>query len=202
MITKGAVIVETRNLYNLVEIIENHMKYLPDDWGLTIFHSSLNEQVLKNNFIGVKFVNLLVDTIDNMHYNKLLTSVSFWEEVPYDKVLVFQSDSMLLRKGVEDFLEWDYVGGPWKFQIHGGNGGLSLRSKKAMIDVINSVDYDKSIHGNEDVYYSNFIEGVAPREVCEKFSCETIFKLGTLGYHAIDKWLTEEECSQIKTQYG
>jgi hypothetical protein len=31
--------------------------------------------------------------------------------------------------------------------------------------------------------------------------CETIFNLGSLGYHAIDKYLTNEQINQIKTQY-
>jgi hypothetical protein len=54
---------------------------------------------------------------------------------------------------------------------------------------------------NEDVFFSCFVKEVAPREVCEKFACETEFRLGTFGYHAIDEWLTAEECKQIKEQY-
>ena len=59
---------------------------------------------------------------------------------------------------------------------------------------------------NEDVLFCNYmiqsrIGNIAPRYVCEEFACETMFKLGTIGVHAIEKWLTEEDCKQILSQY-
>jgi hypothetical protein len=54
---------------------------------------------------------------------------------------------------------------------------------------------------NEDVFFSRFVKEVAPREACEKFACEGEFRLGTFGYHAIEEWLTPEECRQIRAQY-
>lgn len=177
--TKGAIIIENRNISNLNSVIREHMKYLPD-WGF------------------IHYKPLIKNITD---YNKLLTSLSFWESVPFDKVLIFQHDSMILRPGIDEFLEWDYVGAPWKFQMHGGNGGLSLRSKKAMIETLSVHTWDQS-KGNEDIFFSNNLIGkLAPRCVCEKFSCETTYKLGTFGIHAIDKYLTEEEQSRILLQY-
>jgi hypothetical protein len=41
----------------------------------------------------------------------------------------------------------------------------------------------------------------APREVNAKFSVEAVYQLGTLGYHAIEKWLSPEECARIRNQY-
>jgi hypothetical protein len=176
---KGAIIIENRNIPNLDYIIRGHMKFLPD-WGFIHYKADIK-------------------TMDD--YNKLITSVKFWESVPFDKVLIFQHDSKILRPGIDEFLEWDYVGAPWKFQLHGGNGGFSLRSKKAMIDTLKSFTWDKS-KGNEDIFFSNFLVGnLAPRCVCDKFSCETIYKLGTLGTHAIDKYLTPAECETILSQY-
>jgi hypothetical protein len=55
---------------------------------------------------------------------------------------------------------------------------------------------------NEDVFFSRFVKNVAPREVNAKFACETEFRLGTLGAHAIDEWLTKEECGKIRNQYN
>lgn len=180
--TYAAVIVDNRDWVE--PIIRQHEKFIPKDWPV---------YWIKN------------EVINNQHdYNKLLTSKRFWRVMP-DKVLIFQHDSMLLRTGIEEFLEWDYVGAPWKFQEHGGNGGLSIRDKKAMLHVIDSIEWSPQL-GNEDVYFCNFLiaqsaSKLAPREVCEKFSCESIFKLGTLGYHAIDKYLTPEQVTQIKCQY-
>lgn len=182
----GAVIVETRPIPNLKEIIEGHTRFLPKHWGLKVMNK------VRVNSIG--------------DYNRLLTSKDFWQRLPYDKVLIFQTDSMLLREGIEEFLEYDYVGAPWKFQEHGGNGGLSLRSKTAMLKCIVKQPWKSSL-GYEDVYFCNLLKGMtnlklAPREVCEKFSCESIYAEGSLGYHAIQKYLTKEECDKIMTQYA
>jgi hypothetical protein len=204
--TKAAVIIETRNLPNLTEIIFKHLEMLDFSWNLHIFCSDQNYELLKRTFPGADIINLHFSTLSTQQYNEILTSEWFWKRIIGMKVLIFQTDSMLLRKGIDEFLEWDYVGAPWKFQEHGGNGGLSLRTKQMMIRVIQSYPYSKSMHGNEDIYFSNHllkIEGakLAPREVCKKFSCETIPELNTLGYHAIEKYLDFEIVNQIKTQY-
>lgn len=182
---KGALIIENR-FTSLDEIIERHAAFLPDDWQVAIIDDAP--------------VKTMAD------YNKLLTSKAFWEAIPFDRVLIFQHDSGLLRKGIEEFLEWDYVGAPWPWQEHGGNGGLSLRNPKAMIAIIEAFPYNPAVHGNEDVYFSNHMEQarfkLAPRNVCSKFSVESVFALGTIGYHAADKYLTQEEWQQIKDYSG
>lgn len=38
-------------------------------------------------------------------------------------------------------------------------------------------------------------------EVSKQFSCEAKFELGTLGYHRIDAYMSEEEVEQVKNQY-
>lgn len=178
----GAFIIENR--FETSKIVENHFKYLPKE------------------FEYIKFYNLNVRSIDD--YNKLLTSKYFWEQIKFDKVLIFQHDSELLRNGIEEFYDYDYVGAPWKFQEHGGNGGLSFRSKEAMLWCIKNKPWNIYL-GNEDVYFSNQLKNspfkLAPREICKKFSCESIFELGTLGCHAIDKYLTIEQITKIKNQY-
>lgn len=202
----GAVIVETRKYPNIRAIVKNHLKYLPEEWGFTFFHGIDNEKFVRKELKGIKtnFVLLPVYEIDINYYNTLLSGVEFWKQVPYDKILIFQTDSALLRKGIEDFLEWDYVGAPWTFQQHGGNGGLSLRSKAAMIEILKS---HRNINNqNEDTFicnimYNEKIGKLAPINICDKFSCEAIFKLCTLGYHDIGQWLTPEQCEQIKQQY-
>lgn len=180
----GAVIIDNRPI-DLDWLVE-FKSMLPNYWGY---------MCIKNH--NVRTLN---------DYNALMTSKQLWEMIPFDKVLIFQQDAKLLKYGIEEFTEWDYVGAPWKFQQHGGNGGLSLRSKEMMLKIITSAPYQgPSIDGYEDVYFSNNMEKfggkLAPREVCEQFSVEGIFKLGTLGYHAIDKYLNHEQVKQIKNQY-
>lgn len=183
----GAVIVENR--FDVNGVIEQHRKFLPSD----------------TEFIGIHDPN--IRTMND--YNRLLTSPEFWEQFfEFDRVLIFQHDSGLLRNGIEEFLKWDYIGAPWKFQVCGGNGGLSIRNPRAMYDICKTLPYRGMIDGNEDIYFCNALihsfdhqYQLAPRSECEKFSVEAVYKLGTFGYHAPSKWLTREQCTNILNQY-
>lgn len=83
-------------------------------------------------------------------YNKLMISNSFYRRFKdYDYMLVYQLDAWVFYDGLDDWCEkgYDYVGAPW-FELHKtyeegyglwccGNGGLSLRRVKKMIQVTN-----------------------------------------------------------------
>jgi len=52
-----------------------------------------------------------------IHYDTLLKTRWFWEQVEQEKVLIYQADSLLCRDAeldIEAFLEFDYVGAPWR----------------------------------------------------------------------------------------
>jgi len=178
------VIIDTRPIDP--KIIGSHAEHLPDDWELKIFDS---------RHCSIRNLN---------DYNRFLTSPGFWNQViEYDRILIFQQDSMMLRPGIEEFLEWDLVGAPWKFQDKGGNGGVTIRNPKKCLELIKQRPWNGNPY--EDVFFSNHLHEVggvvAPREVCSKFACETIFQLGAMGYHAIDKYFTPDQCKQIRNQY-
>jgi len=139
----AAVIVDTRRL-SLYQVITEHLYYLPNYTKLYIFSSEDNRHL--QEMLNCEFNVVEVNTIKC--YNKLLKNKEFWNKIKEENVLIFQEDSRLLKEGIEDFYEWDYVGATWNFHP--------------------------------------FV---------------TQFHLGTLGYHAIEKWLSEEQCNQIKTQY-
>lgn len=193
-----AMIIETRNIPKLQTIIESHLKMLPSDWKCIVYCGRTNIKTV-NSKIPVEFRKL---HNNNPDINKLLTDKSFLIDIGVDKLLMFQHDTDILSTNIRDFEEWDYVGAPWSWanDAPGGNGGLSVRSIKAMLDTIENVSYD-STEINEDVYYSrNLIGKIAPRSVCDKFSCESVFALNTYGYHAIERYLTHSQCEQIKNQ--
>jgi hypothetical protein len=178
------VLVDNRDV-DLDSIVKKHTKFLPKEWKTIIYRP-----------YWIKSTN---------DYNKFITTIWFWEDLrEYERVLIIQHDSELLRFGIDEFLEYDYVGAPWTFQLKGGNGGLSLRNPKVMLKCLSKFPYSLE-YGNEDVYFSNTIEKVggnlAPRDVCFNFSCETIYRLGTLGYHAIDKYMSKEQINNILNQY-
>lgn len=203
----AAVIVETRDLPYLRCIIEEHIDKLPDYTDLIIYHSTANE-FLKLLFPKAIFRLIENEILNEQAYNIMLTTASFWDGlIDYDKVLIFQHDSMILRKGIEEFYHLDYVGAAWKFQPYmGGNGGLSLRNPKIMKLICLQNNYRIAL-GNEDLFFVNIMINneigiLASIEDCDRFSVETKFTLGSFGYHAIEKHLTEQEVIKIKNQYN
>lgn len=201
----AAVIVETRPLVNLIEIIENHMKFLPKYTKLYVFGSKSVDLLLSQYDREFEF-KPIKDTFTISEYNSLLTNPYFWDKINQENILIFQHDSEILREGIEDFYEWDYAGAPWTFQEHGGNGGLSFRHKSAMLKCIEIQKY-QSYMPNEDVYFCNIMNlnqdifNLAPRYINSKFSMEVIPEYGTFGAHAIDKYHNEDFCKLIRNQY-
>jgi len=197
----GAVLICQYDSGSIPRIIEDHLKFLPSDFGFIGFGSEENRYLYK----GYDFK--LCPVHDLRSYNLYRTSLELWDQIPFDKVLMFECDSGLLRKGIEEFYEWDYVGAPWppnSWMPHdGGNGGLSWRSVKAMRELARRED--DTWYDNDDLYYVNKLQEssyrLAPRSVCSRFSMEGVFQLGTLGYHKIWPYYTWEVQQQILNQY-
>jgi hypothetical protein len=182
------------------------MFFIGSGWNLQIFHGANNEAYVKDVLgdTGARFVK--VNEIHSLEdYSKLLTTIGFWRKVQGSKVLVVQTDSFMRKKGIDAFLEYDYVGAPWKkahpFNLpdySGGNGGISIRSKPKLIQALKRVPYKGQ---PEDYYFVHALKAVgasiAPREVCLEFGVEAEFTTDPLAIHAIDKYLKEDEVRQL-----
>jgi hypothetical protein len=109
---------------------------------------------------------------------------------------MFQTDSILRRRGIDDFLEFDYVGAPWmQALISGddrdeetgpvGNGGLSLRKKSAMLEIL--AHHEREPDLQEDQFFSRWLYRDGHRmpslTTASLFSTETIFQPESLGLH-------------------
>ena len=206
----AAVIAESRDIDSLHLIVHLHRRELPINTDLFTFgfKDRIRKDAFKRMDSNMVVVNEKCDIKGIEDYNRLLTSPIFWQrflDLGYDRVLIFQADSMLLRTGIQEFYEYDYVGASWTWNTdHIGNGGLSLRNPKIMKEICEKFTWDGS--RNEDHWicekmFTHKIGNLAPIEVADKFSCEAKFIKGTLGYHAISKYLTPEQCSEIETQY-
>lgn len=202
-----AVIVETRPIPDLDKIIKQHMKFLPKGTDLIIFCGDQTKHLTKI-FKKAYFYNVGEMSINK--YNELLTTPAFWSIFDgYKKVLIFQSDSMILRKGIEAFYPYDFVGAELPFPPFCGNGGFSLRTPAVMKRICTEYQFVPAVYQNEDIYFCTIINRnphlnlgkLAPVDICRKFSVESLFQLGAFGYHAIDKWLTVGECDAIRNQY-
>ena len=210
-----AVIVEPREHKALKFVLENFLKNLNDLWQILIFHGNKNINYIKNIIDKdlkeyknrILLINLNIDNLDIKGYNHLLTSKNFYEKIPTEIFLIFQTDSMICQENknnIYDFMKYDYVGAPWKnINISGGNGGLSLRKKSKMLEFINKCHYKNE---NEDIYFSkgcnNFKLKLPSKEESMDFSSETIESKNPFGIHKswlyIDNNNMEKKCRNSK----
>lgn len=180
----AAIIIENR--YDVTDVISDHKKFLPESFDMV----HIKDESIKSE----------------ADYNRLMTSKSFWDNLPYDKVLIFQHDSRLLRTGIEEFYPYDFIGAPlYHIPFPAMNGGLSLRSVKAMREVLSNFEWNWRF-GNEDVAICNLLNGnkkynLPSKEIAQKFSVETIFSYNSMGVHAIEKWHHPNQVEELLNQY-
>ena len=158
-------------------------------------------------------VDLCVNNLTINDYNILFFSNIFYEKIETETFLVFQTDTLISDKyasTIYDFLEYDYVGAPWRFDNDYnsvGNGGLSLRKKSKMLEMINKGGYlnENGELYNEDIFFSdtfgnknNFSLYKPSFEVASKFSVETYFTDNSFGLHNPWCHLKPEYLNQLK----
>jgi len=160
------------------------------------------EKVLSRICDVVVYKMLDIHTFHIDIYNTLLKSESFWDTIEYEKCLIIQNDGILLRKGIDDFMDFDYVGAPWidcetntyiKQKINPqlvGNGGLSLRNVEAMRLICREHDDEK-----HTLFYNNICE--IPEDVwITKYLVELNYKLPT---HKRASYFSSEEILNMKS---
>lgn len=174
------VIVEPRLHINFEFVCKTMLRFTNDEWGLHIFHGNQNEEFVKGFFKddpNIIYTNLNKPNLTIENYNDILTSVWFYEQINSDHFLIFQTDSCLLKEGVNEFIEYDYIGAPWPHQQNKvGNGGFSLRSKEFCLKICKTVR--RNVREYEDMYFSkngmNINANIADYSTACKFSCESI----------------------------
>lgn len=198
-----AIIIETRIVKNFGTIVRNHLHFLPKDFGLIVCHGADNKDFIESELEGINNYSTMLlpyAVMTEQNYNSLLSSYNFWRVISAEKALVFQSDSLLLRKGIEQFLEYNYIGAPWKqshVNLKGGNGGLSIRNVELMKHVTKNVPYDYNKHGNEDLYFCRHVPNLPENHIAQQFSVETVFYPTPIGIHACDKHLDNQLCKML-----
>jgi Protein of unknown function (DUF5672) len=156
------------------------------EWSLVVIHSRRNEVFvtaaladLEANTHNIKFV-LSTEPLDSVgDYNAMLKKASFWRSLGSSvvKALIFQSDSLMMGSDIERFMKYDYIGAPWDVDHNVevkrlfdtgeltrgvGNGGFSLRSVKAMIDILDAEVATGSLpHTSaepEDIFFARHLD--------------------------------------------
>jgi len=198
-----AVIVEPRQHKALEFVLDNALNNLSDSWNIIIMHGNNNKEYI-NNMINDKLhkfknritmVDLKVDNLTIDEYNVLLKSKEFYSHIPTEVFLIFQTDSVICDKKLLDkFLKYDYVGAPWQWDKKVGNGGLSLRRKTKMLEIIDKCPQNKE---NEDLYFSNSCLGVKLNkpsfEEAKEFSIESVYNVKSFAVHKNWMYLNSED---------
>jgi hypothetical protein len=203
-----AVIIEPRIHSDLLTVIKSTMYHLNETdsnikWGLQIFHGNQNKDIVEDiqlSLPNVVLTNIGVDNFTHIQHSRYMESVEFWKQVKGIKALIFQTDSLLLRSGIDDFLEYDYVGAPWRKPKENrwvGNGGLSLRTISKMIEICENNPVTEDIL--EDIYFMKYMKGigVADIETAMKFSMEDVFSPNPLGVHNPIRHIGPEQLKKV-----
>ena len=102
--------------------------------------------------------------------------------------------------------KYDYVGAPWKHRNNEiGNGGLSLRRKSKMLELLNNNFSSNVLNINEDLFFSgnknnlNNINVYKPSlKLAKEFSTESIFSKNSVGLHKPWLYLNNRELYILK----
>jgi len=190
-----AVIIETRKHKALEFVLRNFLSTLDSDF--LIFCGNVNKEFCIHLLDGplaeyksrIRLVHLNIDTMRASEYSTLLCKhLTIYNEIHTDYFLLFQTDTMLFpryKDRLNDFFQYDYVGAPWNNDRFGGvgNGGLSLRKKSKMLEILETVTYSGE---PEDIYFCNNILVDLHRptmEQAKRFSVEEVFYPQSFGCH-------------------
>ena len=156
-----ALIIEPRKHRAFEFVMNNFLTNLDERWNFMVFHGTENELYV-NEILTTKFqdqserittINLGVPNMTIDEYSALMMSKDFLDKIPTEVFLVFQTDSMIcpnFKDNLEKFIPYDYVGAPWTWKHPPwrapqenptaedavGNGGLSLRRKTKMLEIL------------------------------------------------------------------
>lgn len=209
--TRVAVIVEPRLHPFLEPVIRNVMHFLGSGWNLEIVTSERNIPYIENCFPGCTF-RITTVPYDNMNqtlYNHLLMDPWFWWRIPEEHILIFQTDCIMFRRGMDEWMDFDYVGANYfnpdetAVEYGGVQGGFSLRRKSAMLECLNKVslsDVQRWRNSNglkpltrfhEDVYFTHACEMLKKKvpdvDIRKLFSIEAEYFPCPIGHHGTTK---------------
>ena len=190
---KLAYITEPRKHSALEFVLENFLSVLPKEWNFQINHGTDNidylKKIIDNNSIistadsdgRIKLYNLNVSNLEHEGESYLSKSEEFWDNLDGDVLLKFECDTMLCPNSeykINQFEKYDFIGGYWGRKSYPldepypkekpMNGGLSLRRKDTMINLIKNHLKEYKASGKpyaDDYFFSEYIEKPITRDV-------------------------------------
>lgn len=138
---------EIQSVNQCIKILSDYSIHFICPKGLNItFYSAKFPELNNYHFFDQNYFN------DIGGYNRLMMSCDFYKKFKnYDFMLIYQTDCFVFRDELLDWVkkDYDYIGGVWFEGFVGdpylgakfwraGNGGLSLRNIKTMIQLLSS----------------------------------------------------------------
>lgn len=214
------VLIEFRKFPHIEFLIRNTILKLGNTWSHTIICGISNYKIMKK--IGkkispnIKIIKTEHSNLKPSDYSKFLTSNDFWDLLIGEKILIYQEDSIIFNDNINDFIDYDFIGAPFPKSENDtpnsvGNGGLSLRSKSIMKQIIKKISVDdttfedstlsymnftNSYFPPEDVYFSKNMQELKIGKVADwntafKFSSERIYNPNSFGGHKF--WISNPD---------
>ena len=209
--TKVAIIIEPRKYPWLEAVIRNVMYYLGSSWNLEVVTFDHNKSWIQSVFPGCTFriSTIPFENINQNIYNAMLLHSYFWQRIPEQHVLIFQSDCIMFRNGIDAYLDYDYVGANYFNPRHtspltgGIQGGFSLRNRGVMLECLQKVDWNdinkyRNKYGldpidieHEDIFFTHACE-ILKKKTLEidqrkRFSIEAEFFDIPIAHHGTTK---------------
>lgn len=200
----GVCFIEFRCHEYLKKVLHNMCNiYGGTDTILYIVHGNENEEYIHNiisTWTNVQLIKMNINNIDISEYNKLLTSVDFYNKFKTEYILIFQTDTIIRKQIPAKFFKYSYVGAPWTGYPNDypdnphirignklvGNGGFSLRNVSRMKEICTNFKRT-NMKLNEDVHISNCLDNheVPDVEEAKEFSVEWIYYDDPVGLHQV-----------------
>ena len=196
-----AIIIEPRRHAALPFVIDNVAGCVPAAWRVVVFHGLDNGGFARGAIAQsphrarISAVELPAANLTIPMYNAVFGARAFYDLIPTDRFLVFQTDSMMFPEhaaGLPDFLDYDYVGAPWEACNGGGvgNGGFSLRRKGPALAALARCAYN--VQSNEDGFFAAASPKKPPAELAGAFSFEAIYSPKSIGCHGPWKYIPHD----------
>jgi Protein of unknown function (DUF5672) len=221
---KVAVITDTQYTPRLIPLILHYHAVLGSDWPIVFYtsqqtisehlqpesnnSSAIWRRAVEEGRIQVRTIPAVFNMKSRNGVNIYLSRPWLWEQLtPAKHVLIFQADAMLCANAhqtVDDFLQWDWIGAPLVRQQKVYNGGLSLRNRTMILDILREEkSWEEEIAAGEwkgtdgeDVWYSRKMEKrgahLPTESTALQFACEFERHIDQekepLGYHKVHKF--------------
>jgi len=201
-----ALMVEPRKHKALEFVLTNFLENLNEKWTIIVLHGKLNEKFLNNTINGklqkykyrIITVNIGVDNLTVAQYSELFYNRLFYDYIPTEMFLIFQTDSIIIKENrdkIYEFMDYDYVGAPWNSGVYGptgvGNGGLSLRRKSKMLELL--------MYKNENIKYNSEYSNFNKNEY-GKYIAEDRFFCGDLIHQVVTNKPTVNKAKQFSVE--